>query len=458
MPTEANGLISNFRTLVPGGDLAATGQDVIGNPLWINPTDHNFEPRVGLVWDPFGKGKTSIRLGSGLFDARLDARDYWGNRDGYIAKGFAVAAPVDFPNAAEEIANSHQTVQVFNVNYNLHTPHDWEWSANIQQQLSSTMLLTVGYTGNRGLDLIGIANFNTPQSSYINGDLTAPANGGPRNPTITTMDYTTSQGDSWYNALSADFKKRLSGGLQFETTYTYSKALSTADQTSRAQLASNRVTGYFLDPAYISVDKSLSPWNATNILKTSFAYTLPWGPQGQWLRQRGVASYVLGGWQLAGILTLKSGSPYTYTDSVNRTLSAMEYQEVRPNLVPGSSPGGVICGTPNESQNGQPCTAYFNTSGFSVPCTLCLGNVGRLTGIAPGIAALDASMAKSFPLKEKLNLQFRADAFNISNRSNFGVPSATVFGTTGAPLPAAGSITQTSVNSRQLQFSLKLVF
>lgn len=457
VPSEVNGKISNFRTKVPGGDLAATGQYVIGNPLWQNPSTKDFEPRVGFAWTPFRSQSTSVRGGVGLFYGRLDARQYWGNRDGFIAKGYSVNTPTHFPNAALDIQSSGQTTQVFNTNYNIHMPHNWQWTLNIQQQLSSSTVLTVGYTGNRGIDLIGIANFLAPETTFINGVLTAPANGTVRNPTLATIDYTTSQGDSWYNGLTVDLRRRLAAGWQFQLAYTWSKAISTADQTSRAQLASNRVSGYFLDPAHIDADKSLSPWDARNVIKLNSVYALPFGHQGHWFKE-GIASYLAGGWQVGGILTLKNGSPYTYTDTVNRTLSGMSFQVARPNVKPGNPVGGVICGTPNHSKNGQPCLTYFDPNSFLYPGTLQLGSVGRLTGIAPGIATLDASLQKDFPLREKLSLQFRADSFNISNRPSFGIPSASVFGTTGATQPTTGVINTTSVGGRIIQFNLRLAF
>ncbi len=456
VPTEVNGKISNFRTTVPGGDLAATGQWVVGDPLWQNPTKKNFQPRFGFVWDPFGKGKTSVRGGAGLFYARLDIRDYWANRDGLISKVLAVASPSHFPDATLENSSAN-TTQVFNTDYHIHTPHDYQWSLNVQQQLSQSTVLSVGYSGNRGNDLISIANFNTPESFFVNGILTVPTGATRRNPRLETMDYTSSQGDSWYNGMTVDLRRRLAAGLQFQLAYTWSKSISTADQTSRAQLTFNRVSGYFLDPAHIDADKSLSPWDSRHVAKFNYVYDLPFGPSRHWL-SNGIASRVLGGWQLGGILTLKSGSPFTYEVTAPGTLVGMTFSQVRPIAKPGSPVSGTILGKPNQTCDGRPCLSYYDPNGFLFPGPYQLGNIGRLTGIGPGIGSLDASLQKTFPLTEKLGLQFRVEAFNVTNRSNFGIPNRTVFGTNGRPLGTTGRITDTTVDPRTFQFNLKLAF
>jgi hypothetical protein len=472
---EVNGKISNFRPLTLGGDFAATGQYVLGDPLYQNPTKKNFAPRLGFAWTPFKSGRTSVRGGTGLFYGRIDARQNWANRDGLIAKGYAVASPFNFPNAALEINTAGGTVQVFNTAFDLQSPHDWQWVLNVQQQLSEDTVLAVGYAGNRGINLASISNFNAPETTLINGVLTAPVGGVRRNTKLETMDLTGSQGDSWYHGMTVDLRRRLTTGLQFQLAYTWSKSESTADQTSRSQLTSNRVTGYFLDPAHISADKSLSPWDSRHVIKFNSVYELPFGPRKAMLNHGGVASYLVGGWQLGGVMTLKSGSPFTYEVAVpgarsGINLQDMTFQEVRPNLVSGRTLDDMTSGTfqgctqfpassshPAGSKLGTPDT-WYDPCAFTFPDPGQLGNVGRLTGRGPGIASVDLSLQKSFPVTEKMGVQFRAEGFNILNRGNFGIPSRSIFNATGAPLAAAGQITSTSVDSRSMQFNLKLTF
>jgi carboxypeptidase family protein/TonB-dependent receptor-like protein len=462
---EVNGKISNFRPLTLGGDFAATSVNVQGDPLYQNPTKKNFAPRLGFAWTPFSGGRTSVRGGVGLFYGRIDARQNWANRDGFIAKGYSVNNPHLFPDAAAEIAASAvggtPTVQVFNTAFDLQAPHDWQWTFNIQQQLSQSTVITVGYAGNRGINLASIANYDAPETSYIDGVLTAPANGKPRNPLVAIMDLTGSQGDSWYHGMTLDLRRRLSQGWQFQVAYTWSKAMSTADQTSRAQLTSNRVQGYFLDPAHIDADKSLSPWDSRNVFKFNSIYELPFGPRKKWLNEAGIVSQIVGGWRVSGDTTFKSGSPFTYEVQVPTLLSGMTFAEVRPNLKPDVSPRGIILGTPNQTCSGKPCDLYYDPNSFLFPGAGQLGNVGRLTGISPGIAAMDLSLQKSFSLRENVGMEFRASAINITNRSNFGIPNRTVFASTGLPITGptgTGHITDTTVDSRSMQFDLKLVF
>ena len=103
-----------------------------------------------------------------------------------------------------------------------------------------------------------------------------------------------------YNGLQTQLNRRFSNNVQFQVSYTYSKALCTAEQTSRAQLTSNQTSGYFLDPAYIAADKGLCSWDARNVLVVNYVYELPWGQGRHWVNS-GPASKVIGGWEWGGV-------------------------------------------------------------------------------------------------------------------------------------------------------------
>ncbi|MBI4443627.1 MAG: TonB-dependent receptor [Acidobacteria bacterium] len=459
VPTEVNGKISNFRPLVPGGDFAATSEFVVGDPLWQNPTTKNFAPRLGFAWSPWQDRSTTVRGGVGLFFGRLDARHNWGNRDGYISKGFAVSTPSHFPDGLAEIASAGGTVQVFNTLFDIKTPHTWQWALNVQQQFGDSTVLAVGYVGSRGINLASIANYNAPETTFVDGVLTAPANGTRRNPAVEIMDATGTQGDSWYNGMTLELRRRMTAGLQFQFAYTFSKSISTAEQTSRAQLTSNRTSGYFLDPAHIAANRGLSSWDSRNVIKFNYVYELPFGPRKAWLNSGGLSNYIFGGWQIGGIITLKDGSPYTFTSAVPTVLAGMSFADVRPTAKPGVPVSGVILGKPNETCGGVECQRYIDPeASFSFPGTRQLGNIGRNTGITPGVATWDASIQKSFPLGERMNLQFRAEGFNLTNHTNFGIPNRSMFASNGRPTGTSGTIRSTGADARQFQMGMKLTF
>jgi hypothetical protein len=161
----------------------------------------------------------------------------------------------------------------------------------------------------------------------------------------------------------------------------------------------------------------------------------------------GLTRQLIGGWQLNGIATILSGFPITPVLGSNRSGDGDTRNPDRPSLNPAFS-GAVITGNPNQ---------WFNPAAFSLPTAGTWGNLGRGVFDGPGLAEVDLSLFKRFVLTERVNLQFRAECFNVQNRANFGTPNSTVF-SNGAISPTAGLISNTVTSSRQMQFGLKLIF
>ena len=155
----------------------------------------------------------------------------------------------------------------------------------------------------------------------------------------------------------------------------------------------------------------------------------------------------LSGWQFNTIVTLLSGFPFTPQIGSNRSGDGDTRNPDRPSLNPAFS-GPVVLGNPNQ---------WFNPKAFVQPVAGTYGELGRGVYSGPGLAEVDASLFKDTPVAERLNLQFRAEVFNVLNHANFGTPNATVF-SSGAISPSAGLITTTATTSRQIQFGLKLIF
>ena len=157
----------------------------------------------------------------------------------------------------------------------------------------------------------------------------------------------------------------------------------------------------------------------------------------------------MGNWQLSGIETLQSGLPFTPQMSYNPANDGDSRNPVRPSMDPNFA-GRLILGGPDH---------YFNTAAFIPPLAGTYGNAPRNFLGGPALAGTDLSLAKKISLSERLNLQFRAEFFNLPNRMNLNTPNPVVFtAATGGPSPTAGVITSTSTSSRQIQLGLKLLW
>jgi len=191
------------------------------------------------------------------------------------------------------------------------------------------------------------------------------------------------------------------------------------------------------NPFDLSADRGLGNFDVRNVGVVNGSYALPFG--------HGRA----GGWSVNSIVTLQGGFPFTPQLSYNPTNSGDSRNPVRPFVNPAFS-GPVILGSPTQWFNPNAFLAPPNSSGFA-------GNLGRDTLIGPGLATWDLSVLKNTAIRENVNLQFRAELFNLLNRANFNTPNAIVFTPTGVS-PTAGVITSTSTTSRQVQFGLKLLW
>ena len=166
----------------------------------------------------------------------------------------------------------------------------------------------------------------------------------------------------------------------------------------------------------------------------------------------GFASRLISGWTVNSIVTLQTGFPFSPQLSYNPSNNGDTRNPVRPFANPAFS-GPVIIGSPNK---------WFDPNAFVAPSNIpanggFYGNVGRDTLVGPGLATWDFSALKDTRITERLNIQFRAEIFNLLNRANFNLPNAVVFTPSGVS-PTAGAITSTSTTSRQVQFGLKLLW
>jgi len=253
-------------------------------------------------------------------------------------------------------------------------------------------------------------------------------------------------GTSSYHSLHVTLVKRLSHGLAFKANYTHAKVL---DLNSQLDTDFNlSAPSDVANPYNLALSKGPAAFNLAHQFNGNFSYEFPFG-SGKAIggSASGLVDRLISGWQWNGILTAQSGLPFTPTVGSNRSGSGDTANPDVPNRNPAFS-GPVITGDPNR---------WFNPQAFLLPMAGTYGNAGRNQFLGPNLIDLDTSLFKRIRITETLNLQFRAEAFNILNRANFGQPSIGVYAGTNIS-PSAGVITSTATTSRQLQFALKLSF
>jgi hypothetical protein len=425
------------------------------------------QPRIGLAWSPFrNPSRTVIRAGFGIYNDLQDALGYRTDQNApfnptYSLPNLSVAKlPVlTVPSTAKLVPGGVQP--------NLDTPTLVSWSFRIEQDITPNTVLRVGYVGSHGYhEIIGIdanepfpvicpaspcpsvypANFpagiaGTPVAA---GTYYVPTATKPNAALNNTWTYF-SEGDSTYNALQVDVNHRFSHGLILRGVYTWSKTLDDGDSLNAT--TSGGEPALASNPFDLRADKGLANFNVTAAAAVNGVYELPFGHGRQFLgNSTGFGDTMISGWSLNSILTLQSGFPFTPQLSYNPSNNGDTRNPVRPFVNPAFT-GPVIIGSPNQ---------WFNPAAFLAPPAASgfYGNLGRDTLIGPGLATWDVSVLKDTRIHERLNLQFRAEFFNILNHANFNTPNAVVF--TPSLSPTAGVITSTSTTSRQIQFALKV--
>ncbi len=465
---EAHGRASNYT--YPSGIIS--NQPAVGNSVFTqNNGTFLPQPRIGLAWSPIGS-RTVIRAGFGIYNDLQDALGYRTDQNAPYNPTYSLpnARVSQLPLSSAGPVPATARLVPGGVQPDLQTPALISWSLRIQQALSANTALTLGYVGSHGYhELIGIdANEPFPvicpaspcpasyPSNFPVGLANTPVPAGTyyvptaarANPNIANTWTYFSQGDSSYNALQLDVNHRFSNGLFLRGAYTWSKTIDDGDSLNAT--TSGGEPALASNPFNLRADRGLANFDVRNVAVISAVYALPFGHGRQWLSNAsGWANALASGWSINSIVTLQSGFPFTPQLSYNPSNNGDTRNPVRPFVNP-SFTGPVILGQVNQWFNPAAFLAPPNASGF-------YGNLGRDTLIGPGLATWDFSALKNTSIRERLNLQFRAELFNLLNRANFNTPNAVVFTPAGVS-PTAGLITSTSTASRQVQFGLKLIW
>jgi hypothetical protein len=241
---------------------------------------------------------------------------------------------------------------------------------------------------------------------------------------------------------------RFSSGFQLRGVYTFSKSLDDGG-TLNTSVGTN-TPAFVMFPLNPKLDWGRSPFDVRHLAVLNGMYELPFGTGKRLvLTQSRFWNRFVSGWSAGGVVTLQSGFPFTPQLGFNPSNNGDTRNPVRPSWNPAFS-GPVILGGVSQ---------YFNPNAFTVPTAGTYGNVGRDVLAGPALATVDASLLKNTQIRERLNLQFRAEFFNVTNKTNFSTPNPVVFSSgSTVPVSTAGVISATSTTSRQIQFGLKLIW
>jgi hypothetical protein len=476
-----NGLIVNSQNVQTGPNGCTPTVSPYGKYI-IDAPKGDFQPRVGLAWDPFGKGKTSIRSGYGIYYDQVLNGTYEQMiglnppfQETFSVSSSTVPAGTAPPSLNQPVptgvtvtaAASLAALSVRAIQPNWKDPYMQHWSLEAQQQFGNKTMVSVGYFGSKGTHLIGAFELNElPAGAALNTRCATGANtlqtpgatlvacqapgtyfGGSAGGVSSTIldqirpyrgyrsiNIITPQFNSNYHSLQAQMTRRFTGASQVHAAYTWSKNL-TDNQTDRSTAPENSYN--------IRLDYGRASLDRRHIFTANYIYDLPF-----FKKQEGFVGHTLGGWEVTGVISLQSGLPFTPTTNFD----AAGLGNI-PALIAGNRPN-ITC-NPN-SGGARTFDNWFNTTCIqtnptAAPVANVVGNAGRGIIEGPPTKRVDFSLFKNIRFGETKRLQLRGEAFNVFNHTNFRAISAS---TTAATY---GQVTSVR-DPRNIQLGIKFIF
>jgi hypothetical protein len=505
---QANFNIQNLKWYVPSGSPTLSSCTVCiatDGRVGIQFDKTALEPRIGLSWKPMGSDKTAVRLGYGIFhDSAWNqgGQGLWQNPPYYaevdpfptgvctpfgtagcgLSNGFLVnGSPLLSPQNPSDYTG---TIQSANLNFKQGAVQ--QFNLNVEQQIPGNVVLTVGYAGSRSHHILVSQeneNLNEPAACSIPADnYTLGCGFGtfPYAGFYQTVASNNSIGNARYDSLQVKAEtKSEKHGLYALLGYTWSR---TFDSGMPDGLGTNPGALYWPLPGTSKLDWGLSQLNLNDSFTASVLYDLPFGKGkrfgGDW---NSATNAILGNWHVDLIERATSGFPLFVVDSADESGTYFSYNGFtlqRPNEISNPYAAGIVAGNPNtrcqffpeqtDPTTGKPGIAphqihtlsnWFNGCAFAQAPFGELGTAARAPVYGPRFVNTDFSVIKNFPFREGMNLQFRAEFFNLFNHPQFYMDG---LGDSGQQdintLSSFGVINNTVNNPRLVQFALRLAF
>jgi Carboxypeptidase regulatory-like domain/TonB dependent receptor len=464
-------------TVIPSAPAGLLYPGDKGVPAGLIPTDKKaFAPRFGIAIDPTGSAKWLVTSAYGIFyepyytgqggplQSPISAPPYLQTPQVGLAFNFNFADPF---NGNPPIAGQFATpLTNLTLSPNLPLPYTQDWDLNVQHSFSKDLLFEIGYVGTKGTHLPRFIEGNPaiyipgkvngqPISTSGNADQRRLYSGCTLAQNSPPCQYSSTGliagiADSSYNALEASLRKRFSRGVSFLASYTWSKSIDDASSFNMTGSAAKPVAGendLAQDPFNLAAERGRSLFDARHRFVLSYQWSLPFFKDAH-----GFKGNALGGWQLNGIGTVMSGTPFTVFDSNDVSVqgSAPEitgFSANRPNLVAGQDPNAG----PHSPNNWLNLNAFQRITQDPNSPVQQFGSAGRNIAQGPGYANWDFSAFKNIRLTERKELQFRAELFNLLNHTNLRLPDSDISSSTFNQILEAQP-------PRLVQFALKFLY